>query len=80
VKSWLAIGGRRLDCANSYDTQMSVAQAMRESGVPRKDIFLLQKIGNTNAMGWGTSKHVAPAMFAVRLLAPSLLPAELQLQ
>jgi diketogulonate reductase-like aldo/keto reductase len=81
VKSWLKLGGRRLDAADSYDTQvqsggstspgspsitplphlrapsplppaqMSVGRAMKESGVARKDIFLLQKIGNTNPMG-----------------------------
>lgn len=52
VKSWLSIGGRRLDCADSYDTQLSVGTGIRESGVARKDIFILQKIGNTNPMGY----------------------------
>jgi len=52
VSQWLAAGGRRLDTANSYDTQESVGAAMYSSGVPRKDIFLLQKIGNWNAMGY----------------------------
>jgi len=48
VKSWLALGGRRLDAADSYDTQVSVGIAMAESGVARSDIFLLQKTGNWN--------------------------------
>jgi diketogulonate reductase-like aldo/keto reductase len=52
VKQWLALGGRRLDAADSYDTQYSVGVAMAESGVARSDIFLLQKLGNWNPMGY----------------------------
>jgi len=43
VQTWLALGGRRLDAADSYDTQTSVGIAMAASGVPRSDIFVLQK-------------------------------------
>lgn len=50
MKAWLKIGGRRLDSADSYNTQVSVGLAMKASGVPRSDIFLLQKVGNTNPM------------------------------
>ena len=52
VKQWLALGGRRLDAADSYDTQYSVGVAMAESGVARSDIFLLSKTGNWNPMGY----------------------------
>ena len=51
VKTWLALGGRRLDAADSYDTQYSVGVAMAQSGVAREDIFLLQKLGSWNPMG-----------------------------
>lgn len=43
VGAWLSAGGRRLDCANSYGSQLSVGKAMAASGVPRADIFLLSK-------------------------------------
>ena len=62
VKSWLSIGGRRLDAADSYDTQYSVGVAMAESGVPRESVFLLQKCGNWNAM--------FVSLFFVSLIAP----------
>ena len=52
VGLWLAAGGRRLDAANSYDTQTSVGIAMAQSGVPRSDMFLLQKTGSWNPMGY----------------------------
>ena len=52
VKAWLALGGRRLDAADSYDTQFSVGVAMAESGVAREEIFLLQKTGSWNPMGY----------------------------
>ena len=48
VNDWLKLGGRRLDAADSYDTQYSVGVAMAASGVPRSEIFLLQKTGNWN--------------------------------
>ena len=46
VVDWLVAGGRRLDAADSYDTQTSVGIAMAKSKVPREDIFVLQKTGN----------------------------------
>ena len=52
VKLWLSAGGVRLDAADSYDTQASVGLAMQQSGVAREDVFLLQKTGNWNPMGF----------------------------
>jgi diketogulonate reductase-like aldo/keto reductase len=48
VKEWLKVGGRRLDAADSYATQLSVGVAMAEMSatVPRSEIFLLQKTGS----------------------------------
>lgn len=54
VKDWLTAAQAaspspsliRLDAADSYDTQTSVGIAMRESGLPRSSIFVLQKTGN----------------------------------
>ena len=45
VMEWLAAGGRRLDCANSYGSQKAVARAIRMSGVDRKEVFITQKVG-----------------------------------
>eukprot|EP00043_Microstomoeca_roanoka_P005898 m.58781 g.58781 ORF g.58781 m.58781 type:complete len:389 (+) comp13175_c0_seq1:94-1260(+) len=52
VLAWLKSGGRRLDCANSYQNQQAVGEAMRESGVPRNEIFLLQKVGPSLPLGY----------------------------
>ena len=65
VKTWLALGGRRLDAADSYDTQYSVGVAMAQSGVAREDIFLLQKLGNWNPMG-ESARAVARACLRAR--------------
>ena len=43
VGAWLAAGGRRIDAANSYGSQISVGRAMAASPVPREDVFLLSK-------------------------------------
>jgi len=55
TKTWLQLGGRRLDAADSYDTQTSVGIGMLQSGVSRSEIFLLQKTGNWNPMGYTDS-------------------------
>lgn len=52
VSQWLTAGGRRLDAANSYNNQQAVGTAMRASNVSRRDMFLLQKTGSGNAMGY----------------------------
>eukprot|EP00056_Hartaetosiga_gracilis_P015812 m.242372 g.242372 ORF g.242372 m.242372 type:complete len:354 (+) comp32836_c0_seq1:19-1080(+) len=52
VKEWLRVGGRRIDSADSYYNEKSVGIAMRESGVPREDIFLLSKVGPTLPLGF----------------------------
>lgn len=56
VTAWLNAGGRRLDAADSYDTQTSVGKAMALSSVPRSEISLLSKTGNWNPMGYQVSK------------------------
>lgn len=44
ISAWLKVGGRSIDTARDYWNQEGVAKAMRESGVPRKEIFLQTKI------------------------------------
>ncbi len=50
--TWLSVGGRRLDAANSYDSQIDVGRGMAASGVPREDIFLLSKVGPSQPLGF----------------------------
>ena len=45
VISWLLLGGRRLDCANSYGNSKSVGRAMKMSNIARSQIFLTEKVG-----------------------------------
>lgn len=52
VSQWLALGGRRIDSANSYANLASVGAAMAESGVARGDIFLLTKVGPGFPLGY----------------------------
>jgi hypothetical protein len=48
VKQWLAVGGRRLDGSDSYDTQYSVGVAIAQSDVDRSSLFVTSKTGNWN--------------------------------
>lgn len=44
VKQALDTGYRHLDCAYVYRNEDEVGQGIRESGVPREDIFITSKV------------------------------------
>lgn len=44
VKSALAAGFRKIDTAHAYENEEEVGQAVRESGVPREEIFVATKL------------------------------------
>lgn len=46
VKIALEHGYRSIDTASFYQNEVSVGQGIKESGVPRKDIFLTSKVWN----------------------------------
>jgi hypothetical protein len=74
VDAWLNAGGRRLDAADSYDTQYSVGVAMARSAVPRSDIFVLQKTcvgGQHLLLCWG-ERHTPSAGSPLLSLARAL--------
>ncbi|KAG1140526.1 hypothetical protein G6F37_009012 [Rhizopus arrhizus] len=48
VKYALEIGYRHLDCAYVYCNEDEVGQGIRESGVPREEIFITSKVWNTH--------------------------------
>ena len=82
MTSWLNSGGRRLDAADSYDTQYSVGVAIARSLVPRSSLFVLQKTGNWNPMGYNDTRAYATQLLVGgarhshhhRAAAPSNLP------
>jgi diketogulonate reductase-like aldo/keto reductase len=47
VKAALAAGYRHIDTAAAYRNEKSVGLAIKESGVPRKDLFITSKLINT---------------------------------
>ena len=44
VKSALAAGFRKIDTAHAYDNEEEVGQGVRESGVPREEVFVATKL------------------------------------
>lgn len=44
-KQWLSIGGRRFDGADSYGIEPGIGQAIKESKVPRSEVFIVSKTG-----------------------------------
>lgn len=48
VKAALQLGYRLIDTASFYDNEVGVGQAIRESGIPRKDLFITTKVWNSD--------------------------------
>lgn len=48
VKAAIRIGYRSLDTASFYDNETGVGKAVRESGVPREEIFVTTKVWNSD--------------------------------
>eukprot|EP01065_Artemidia_motanka_P041872 TRINITY_DN5496_c0_g1_i1.p1 TRINITY_DN5496_c0_g1~~TRINITY_DN5496_c0_g1_i1.p1 ORF type:complete len:391 (+),score=102.95 TRINITY_DN5496_c0_g1_i1:53-1174(+) len=57
VSSWLRMGGRRLDTANSYYNLDAVGEGIRDSGVPREAIFITTKVGPGYPLGYTDTKQ-----------------------
>ena len=51
VSSALEIGYRSIDTATVYGNERGVGKAIRESGIPREDIFLTTKVWNDDQRG-----------------------------
>ena len=47
VKKALEVGYRLIDTATVYQNEEGVGQAIRESGIPREEIFVTIKVWNT---------------------------------
>ena len=52
VSAWLKMGGWRIDSADSYGNQKAIGKGIKESGVPREQVFITSKIGPSQALGY----------------------------
>ena len=52
VSSWLKMGGWRIDSADSYANQKAIGKGIRESGLPREQVFITSKVGPSEALGY----------------------------
>ena len=55
VKTALEVGYRSIDTATVYENESGVGEAVRESGIPREDIFITTKVWNDDQ---DTRKHL----------------------
>lgn len=59
IAKWIAVGGRRIDTANSYQNQFDVGVALNAAitsgAVARSDLFILSKVGPPNPLGFNDS-------------------------
>jgi diketogulonate reductase-like aldo/keto reductase len=52
VKNWIALGGKRIDTSNDYNTELGVATAIKASSIDRKDLFITSKVGPRYPLGF----------------------------
>jgi 2,5-diketo-D-gluconate reductase B len=48
IRTALAVGYRHIDTAQSYHTEVEVGEALRQSGIPRDEVFITSKIDIPN--------------------------------
>jgi 2,5-diketo-D-gluconate reductase B len=63
----LKAGYRHIDTARKYGTERAVGEAMRASGVPRKDIFLATKVSHENLRAGDFTKSVNESLTALQV-------------
>jgi diketogulonate reductase-like aldo/keto reductase len=49
VKNAISQGYRHLDCAEAYGNEAEMGQAIKESGIPREELFVTTKVVETIA-------------------------------
>lgn len=57
ISAWLKVGGRSIDTALDYWNQQGVGKAIKDSGVPRKEIFLQTKVPGCGNPGENTTRN-----------------------
>ena len=67
VVAALKAGYRHIDTARKYGTERAVGEAMRVSGVPRKDIFLTTKVSHENLRAGDFAKSVDESLAALKV-------------
>ncbi len=67
VLAALKTGYRHIDTGRKYGTEEAVGEAMRASGVPRKDIFLVTKVSHENLRAQDFAKSVDDSLEALKV-------------
>jgi 2,5-diketo-D-gluconate reductase B len=63
----LKAGYRHIDTARKYGTERAVGEALRVSGLPRKDIFLTTKVSHENLRAGDFAKSVDESLAALKV-------------
>jgi diketogulonate reductase-like aldo/keto reductase len=56
IATWIQLGGRRVDSADSYHNQFYAGRAVKASNVPREDIFFVSKVGPYLPLGYNDTR------------------------
>jgi diketogulonate reductase-like aldo/keto reductase len=67
VAAALKAGYRHIDTARKYGTEPAVADAIRASGLPRRDIFLTTKVSHENLRAGDFARSVDESLAALKV-------------
>ena len=67
VLTALKTGYRHIDTARKYGTEAAVGEAMRASGLPRREIFLTTKVSHENLRPADFARSVEDSLKALRV-------------
>lgn len=73
VREALAAGYRHIDTAQVYGNEQAVGQAVRDSGLPREDVFVTTKLWNDAQRPGAVEPAVQRSIQALGLGAPDLM-------
>ena len=71
IGEWLKLGGRRIDASYSYRNQVGVGKAIKASGVPREELFIVSKVGSGGLVS-GTALGYNDTLAQVKPILDSL--------
>ena len=73
VEQALRLGYRHIDTAQAYDNEREVGEALRASGVPRRDVFITTKVWTSHFAPHDLERSVKESLTPLRLTEVDLL-------
>ena len=75
VADALSMGYRMIDTSQVYQNEEGVGRAIRKSGVPREDVFVVDKIWMSNYEGDAPARSIDESLHKLGTAQPVIIPS-----